>query len=104
MKAKVFNHNIMREVGISVDTFGGYVILTGAVENEKQRESTTAIVKSVYEVRKVEPHGLKPMAPPHASKGGTLRSIPHYAPNELRGVPTSYSSTVLKPVALCEGG
>jgi hypothetical protein len=35
----------------------------------------------------VEPHGLKPVAPPHASKGGTLRSIPHYAPNELRGVP-----------------
>jgi len=35
---------------------------------------------------KVEPHGLKPLAPPHASKGGTLRSILHYAPNELRGV------------------
>jgi hypothetical protein len=34
----------------------------------------------------VEPHGLKSLAPPHASKGGTLRSIPHYAPNELRGV------------------
>jgi len=29
----------MREVGISVDTFGGYVTLTGAVENEAQRES-----------------------------------------------------------------
>jgi len=37
MKAKVFNDNIMRKVGISVDTFGGYVTLTGAVENEKDR-------------------------------------------------------------------
>jgi osmotically-inducible protein OsmY len=37
MKAKVFNGNIMREVGISVDTFGGYVTLTGAVENAKVR-------------------------------------------------------------------
>ena len=53
MKAKVFNDNIMREVGISVDTFGGYVTLTRAVENEKQRESTTAIVESVYGVRRV---------------------------------------------------
>ena len=25
------------------------------------------------------------MAPPHASEGGTLQSIPHYAPYELRG-------------------
>ena len=53
MKAKVFNDNIMREVGISVDTFEGNVTLTGAVENENQRESATAIVKSVYGVRKV---------------------------------------------------
>jgi hypothetical protein len=29
MKAKVFNDNIMRGASISVDTFGGYVILTG---------------------------------------------------------------------------
>src|SRR4030042_1789818 len=46
------------------------------------------------------PHGLKPVlarrsslqhagvAPPHASSGGTLRSIPHYAPLELRWVPS----------------
>jgi len=39
MKAKAFNANIMRGVGISVDTFQGNVTLTGAVENEKQRES-----------------------------------------------------------------
>jgi osmotically-inducible protein OsmY len=37
MKAKVFNANIMRGVGISVDTFEGYVTLTGAVENAKDR-------------------------------------------------------------------
>jgi hypothetical protein len=42
----------------------------------------------------VEPHGLKPMAPPHASPGGTLRSIPHYVPQELRRVLSSHSSTV----------
>jgi len=28
----------------------------------------------------VEPHGLKPVAPPHALSGGTLRSKPYYAP------------------------
>ena len=27
------------------------------------------------------------MAPPHASEGGTLRSIPHYPTYELQGVP-----------------
>ena len=52
VKAKSFGDNIMRGVGISVDTFGGYVTLTGAVEDETQRERATAIVKSVYGVRK----------------------------------------------------
>jgi hyperosmotically inducible protein len=52
VKSKLFDDNILREVGISVDTFGGYVTLTGAVENEKQRERATAIVESVYGVRK----------------------------------------------------
>jgi hypothetical protein len=42
----------------------------------------------------VEPHGLKPVAPPQASSGGTLRSTPYYAPLELRRVPSSHSSTV----------
>jgi hypothetical protein len=37
---------------ISVQTFEGNVTLTGAVENEKQKEHATAIVNSVYEVRK----------------------------------------------------
>ena len=53
MKSKLFDHNIMRGASISVDTFEGNVTLTGAVENEKQRERATAIVKSVYGVRKV---------------------------------------------------
>jgi len=53
VKAKLFNDNIMRGASISVDTFGGYVTLTGAVENEKQRERATAIEESVYGVRKV---------------------------------------------------
>ena len=37
MKAKLFDDNIMRGVGISVDTFEGNVTLTGAVENAKDR-------------------------------------------------------------------
>jgi len=52
VKAKLFDDNILRGIGISVDTFGGYVTLTGAVENAKQIEHATAIVKSVYGVRK----------------------------------------------------
>ena len=53
VKTKLFDDNILRGVGISVDSFGGYVTLTGAVENAKQREHATAIGKSVYGVRKV---------------------------------------------------
>jgi hypothetical protein len=45
-----------------------------------------ALLGGKPELGGVELHGLKPLAPPHASKGGTLRSLPHYAPNELRGV------------------
>ena len=52
MKAKLFNDNIMRGASISVDTFEGNVTLTGAVKNEKKIEHATAIVKSVYGVRK----------------------------------------------------
>jgi hypothetical protein len=36
-KAKAFNANITRGVGISVDTFEGNVTLIGAVENAKDR-------------------------------------------------------------------
>jgi hyperosmotically inducible protein len=53
VKAKLFDDNIVRGASISVDTFEGNVTLTGAVENETQIEHTTAIVKSVYGVRKV---------------------------------------------------
>jgi osmotically-inducible protein OsmY len=45
VNAKLFDDNIMRGASISVDTFEGNVILTGAVENEKQIEHATAIVK-----------------------------------------------------------
>jgi hypothetical protein len=38
--------------------------------------------------QKWSPDGLKPVVPPRASAGGTLRSIPHYAPSELRRVPS----------------
>ena len=53
VKAKLFDDNIIRGASINVDTFEGNVTLTGAVENENQRERATAIVKSVYGVRKV---------------------------------------------------
>ena len=52
MNAKLFDDNILRGASISVDTFGGNVTLTGAVENETQIERATAIVESVYGVRK----------------------------------------------------
>ena len=53
MKAKLFDDIIIRGASISVDTLEGIVTLTGAVENEKQRERATAIAESVYGVRKV---------------------------------------------------
>ncbi len=37
VKTKLSDDNILRGVGISVDTLGGYVTLTGAMENEKDR-------------------------------------------------------------------
>jgi len=37
VKAKAFNANILRGVGIRVDTFEGNVTLTGAVENARDR-------------------------------------------------------------------
>jgi hyperosmotically inducible protein len=53
VKAKLLVDNIMRGASISVDTFEGYITLTGVVENTKKRERATAIVKSVYGVGKV---------------------------------------------------
>jgi osmotically-inducible protein OsmY len=38
VKTKLSDDNILREVGISVDTFEGNVTLTRAVENEKDSE------------------------------------------------------------------
>ena len=52
VKAKLFDDNIIRGASISVDTYEGNVTLTGAVENETQRELATAIVKSVYGCKK----------------------------------------------------
>jgi osmotically-inducible protein OsmY len=37
VKTKLFDDNILRGVGISVDVFEGNVTLTGAVENSKDR-------------------------------------------------------------------
>jgi hyperosmotically inducible protein len=53
VKAKLFDDKIVRGASISVDTFEGNVTLTGAVENETQRERATAIVEGVYGVREV---------------------------------------------------
>jgi osmotically-inducible protein OsmY len=47
-KAKLFDDHIQRGVGIRVDTFGGYVILTRAMKKAQQIERATAILKSVY--------------------------------------------------------
>ena len=52
VKAKLFDDNIIRGASISIDAFEGYVTLTGAVQNAKQKEHATAIVKSVYGVHK----------------------------------------------------
>jgi hyperosmotically inducible protein len=52
VKAKLFDDNIVRGASISVDTFEGNVTLTGAVENETQRERAATIVEGVYGVRK----------------------------------------------------
>jgi osmotically-inducible protein OsmY len=38
VKTKLFDDNILRRVGISVDTFGGYVALTGAVQKEEEEK------------------------------------------------------------------
>ena len=51
-------------------------------------------LKKGQKENRVEPHGLKSVAPPQASSGGTLRSTPYCAPLELRRVPSSHSSTV----------
>jgi osmotically-inducible protein OsmY len=51
-KPKIFADNMLRGVGISVDSFGGDVTVRGTVENLKQIEHATAIAESVYGMRK----------------------------------------------------
>jgi hyperosmotically inducible protein len=53
VKAKLFDENILRGFAISVEVFQGQVTLTGAVDNEQQRERAEAVAKSVYGVKKV---------------------------------------------------
>jgi osmotically-inducible protein OsmY len=43
VKTKLFDDNTLRGVGISVDTFRGYVTLTGAVDNETQRRRAVSL-------------------------------------------------------------
>jgi REP element-mobilizing transposase RayT len=47
-----------------------------------------------YSARKVEPQRAKARGSSTCFEGETLRSTPHYAPQELRRVPSSHSSTV----------
>src|SRR4030042_1349319 len=51
-----------------------------------------------YAWQKWSPHGLKPVVPPHASEGGTLRSIPHYARMSFVGYPPRIHRRVSKTV------
>lgn len=53
VKAKLYDENILRGMAISVATFEGQVTLTGAVDNDQQKERAEALAKSVYGVRKV---------------------------------------------------
>lgn len=53
VKAKLFDENILRGFAISVEVFEGQVTLTGAVDNEQQRERAEAIAKGVYGVKKI---------------------------------------------------
>lgn len=56
VKAKLFDENILRGFAISVDVFEGQVTLTGAVDNEQQRERAEDLAKDVYGVKKVNNH------------------------------------------------
>jgi hypothetical protein len=53
----------------------------------KARCSGCEGVRRKSEDSQVEPHGLKPVVPPPASKSGTLRSRSHYAPSSFEGYP-----------------
>lgn len=53
VKAKLFNDDFLKGLAISVDTFQGEVTLTGAVDNEQQRDRAETVSKSVAAVLKV---------------------------------------------------
>ena len=51
VKAKLFDESVLRGFAISVDTFKGEVTLTGAVDNNEQKERADRIARSVEGVR-----------------------------------------------------
>jgi hyperosmotically inducible protein len=51
VKAKLFDESILRGFAISVETFQGEVTLTGAVDNDEQKERAGEIAGSVSGVR-----------------------------------------------------
>jgi len=53
VKARFFDESILGGIAISVNTFEGSVTLTGAVDNEEQRNRAELTARSVYGVRKV---------------------------------------------------
>lgn len=54
VKAKLFDESVLRGLAISVKTFEGEVVLTGAVDTPEQKERAAEIARSVSGVRKVE--------------------------------------------------
>ena len=51
VKAKLFDESVLRGFAISVDTFKGEVTLTGAVDNNEQKERAGKIALSVEGAR-----------------------------------------------------
>ena len=76
-------------------------IRRGKMQPSHMFEIRPADIKAIRE-RHVEPHGLTPVAPPHASSGVTRRSISVFA----KATPdTRYALTRgLTSAAFCEGG
>ncbi len=53
VKAKLLNDNVTKGIAVSVDTFEGQVTLTGAVDNQSQRDKAAQIAMGVKGVKKV---------------------------------------------------
>ncbi|HAR95048.1 MAG TPA: transporter [Deltaproteobacteria bacterium] len=53
VKAKLLADSVTKGIAVSVETFEGQVTLTGAVDNEDEREKAGQIAKGVRGVRKV---------------------------------------------------